>query len=114
MTSGSAANQDCLGTSYPVSQETVTATLYDQFGNVINAPGTITVVVNTTYVDCLNQTSTEPVNVTILSGNSSGFATFDSQRIVDCGGSCAAETKNYNCALSNSASLPWKSGTTQC
>jgi hypothetical protein len=115
VSNGSGANQDCLGTSYSVSTQTATATLYDQYGSVMNATSTITVTVNTTYSPCTGGGSTSAVNITITGGTSSGQSTWDSSRTVDCGGAgCLSETQYYDCALSNSASLPWKSGTTEC
>jgi len=107
-------DQSCLGTNYSTTVETATVTLYDQFGNVINAPTTITVTVNTTYNLCSGGSITAPINIVISEGTSSGSTSWDSTRTVDCNGECLSESRYYDCALSNTASLAWKSGTVSC
>lgn len=108
-------DQDCLGTPYPVMVQTATATVYDQYGNVINAGSNITVTLNTTYNPCYGGSSTVPVTITILSGTSGNSTSWDSSRTVDCGGSgCLSETQYYDCAFSNTAGFAWKSPTVTC
>jgi hypothetical protein len=105
----------CLGTDYPVTIQTATATLYDQYGNTMNAVGDIVVTLNTTYTPCFGSSYTVPVTVTILDGYSSNSTSWDASRTVDCGQSnCVLETQFYDCALSNTASLSFKEGTVTC
>jgi hypothetical protein len=109
------ADQDCLGTPYSVTVTSVTATLYDQYGSPMNAASTITVTVNSTYQPCSGGSSTTGHNITINAGSSSGSTNWDAIRTVDCGGfGCLLETDTYDCAASNTASLPWRSGTVSC
>ena len=106
---------DCLGTPYNRTITTVTATLYDQYGNPMNAPSTITVTVNATYNPCYGGSIPTTENITITAGSSSGSTNWDASRTVDCGGEgCLGESQTYDCAFSNTASLPWRSGTTSC
>jgi hypothetical protein len=106
---------DCLGTPYSRSITTVTATLYNQYGATMNAASTITVTINTTYDPCYGGSIPTTYNITISAGQSSGSVNWDSIRTVDCGQSnCIQETDTYNCAFSNTASLPWRSGTVSC
>jgi hypothetical protein len=108
-------DQDCLGTPYSVLVTTATATLYDQYGNPKNAASTITVTINTTYQPCYGGSSTSPINITINAGSSSGSTNWDASKTVDCGGAgCLGEYQTYDCAASNTASLPWRSGTVSC
>jgi hypothetical protein len=111
----SAAPQECLGTSYPVTLTTVTATLYNQNGSPMNAASTITVTVNSTYQPCSGGSFSSSHNITISAGTASGSVSWDSSKTVDCGGAgCLLETDIYDCAASNTASLPWRSGTISC
>jgi len=106
---------DCLGTPYPRLITTVTATLYDQYGSPMNAASTITVTVNTTYNPCYGGSIPTTYNITITAGQSSGSVNWDSSRTVDCGGAgCILETDTYDCAASNTASLPFRAGTITC
>jgi hypothetical protein len=111
----SGPDQDCLGTLYPVTRTTVTATLYNQYGATMNAASNITVVVNSTYDPCYGGSIPTTYNITINAGQSSGSVNWDSVRTVDCGQSnCIQETDTYNCAASNTASLPFRAGTVTC
>jgi hypothetical protein len=109
---------DCLGTPYPRSITTVTATVYDQYGNITNVVGSaITVTVNTTYNPCYGGSIPGTYNIIIPGGNTASGASvnWDSSRTVDCGGfGCLLETDTYDCAASNTASLPFRAGTITC
>jgi hypothetical protein len=106
---------DCLGTLYARSITTATATLYNQYGGTMNAASTITVTVNTTYNPCYGGSVPTTYNITINAGASSGSVNWDSSRTVDCGASnCVLETDTYDCAASNTASLPFRAGTVTC
>lgn len=111
----SSTPQDCLGTSYPVSLTTATAKVYDQYDNLINTPTAIDVVIRCNYAPCTGPPVTITRTITIPAGTNGASVNWDSSRTVDCGGfGCILETDAYSCALSNSASLAWKSGTTSC
>ena len=112
----SGPDQDCLGTPYPVTVTTVTATLYDQYGATMNVVGSpITVVVNATYNPCYGGSTPTTYNIVIPVGDDGASVNWDSSRTVDCGASnCILETTTYDCAFSNTASLPWRSGTISC
>lgn len=109
---------DCLGTPYPRSITTVTATVYDQYGNITNVVGSaITVTVNTIYNPCYGGSIPGTYNIVIPGGNTASGASvsWDSSRTVDCGGAgCLLETDTYDCAASNTASLPFRAGTITC
>ena len=109
---------DCLGTPYARSITTVTATVYDQYGNITNVVGSaITVTVNTTYNPCYGGSIPGTYNIVIPGGNiaSGASVNWDSSRTVDCGGAgCLLETDTYDCAASNTASLPFRAGTITC
>jgi hypothetical protein len=109
---------DCLGTPYPRSITTVTATLYDQYGSPTNVIGSaITITVNTTYNPCYGGSVPSTYNIVIPGGNTASGASvaWDSSRTVDCGGAgCLLETDTYDCAASNTASLPFRAGTITC
>lgn len=109
-------DQDCLGTPYSVTVTSVTATLYDQYGVAMAVVGSpLTVVVNSTYQPCSGGSSTTTHNIVIPVGNTSASTSWDASRTVDCGGfGCLLETDTYDCAFSNTASLPWRSGTVSC
>jgi hypothetical protein len=107
--------QDCLGTSYPVSVTTATVNIYDQYDQLINAATSINVVIRCNYAPCTGPAITITRTITVPAGASGTNTSWDSSRTVDCGGfGCILETDQYSCALSNSASLAWKSGTTSC
>jgi hypothetical protein len=112
----SGPDQDCLGTPYSVTVTTVTATLYDQYGATMNVVGSpITVVVNATYNPCYGGSTPTTYNIVIPVGDDGASVNWDSSRTVDCGASnCILETTTYDCAFSNTASLPWRSGTISC
>jgi hypothetical protein len=107
---------DCLGTPYNRTITTVTATLYNQYGGIMNVVGSaITVTVSATYNPCYGGSIPTTENITIGVGQSSGSTNWDASRTVDCGGEgCLGESQTYNCAASNTASLPWRSGTVSC
>jgi len=107
---------DCLGTPYPRSVTTAIATLYDQYGTAMDVVGSaITVTINTTYNPCYGGSVPSSYNIVIPVGSSGASVNWDSSRTVDCGASnCLLETETYDCAFSNTASLPWKSGTVSC
>lgn len=108
-------DQDCLGTPYPVSVTTATATVYDQYGAEINAASSITVTINTTYNPCYGGSSTSPLTIVIAGGTSGNSTSWDSSRTVDCGGfGCLLETQSYDCAFSNTAGLAWMAPTITC
>jgi hypothetical protein len=114
-TTAAGSDLDCLGTPYARSITTATATLYNQYGATMNAASNITVVVNTTYNPCYGGSIPTTYNITINAGQSSGSVNWDSIRTVDCGQSnCIQETDTYNCAASNTASLPFRAGTVTC
>ena len=105
----------CLGNDYPVIVQTATATVYDQYGNITNAVGNITVNLNTTYTPCFGPGYTQLIIITIVNGTSGASQSWDASRTVDCGQSnCVLETQFYDCALSNTAGLSWKSPTVSC
>ena len=106
---------DCLGTPYARYTTTATAYLYDQYNNLINAGSNISVTINTTLNPCYGGSVPTSYGITILAGTASGQVIWDSSRTVDCGeGNCLLETETYDCAASNTASLPWKAGTVSC
>ncbi len=114
-TTVASAPQDCLGTSYPVSLTTATAKVYDQYDQLINTPTSIDVVIRCNYAPCTGPTVVITRTITIPAGASGANTNWDSSRTVDCGGfGCILETDQYSCALSNSASLAWRAGTTSC
>jgi len=115
-TTAAGADQDCLGTPYPVTVTTVRATLYDQYGTVMNVVGSaITVTVNSTYDPCYGGSIPTTYNIIIGVGQYTATVNWDSIRTVDCGASnCIQETDTYNCAFSNTASLPFRAGTVTC
>lgn len=115
VTTEAGADYECLGNLYPTTLATATATLYDQYGNPTNAASNITVAINTDYNPCYNQPQTSTRNILIPAGSSSASITWTASATVDCGQSnCLIETETYNCAFSNTASLPWKSPTVSC
>lgn len=108
-------SQDCLGTFYPVDVTTVTATLYNQYGAIMNAVNTITVTVNASYNPCYGGSTPTIYTITINAGSSSGSVNWNSSATVDCGqNNCVLETITYDCAASNTASLPFRAGTITC
>lgn len=106
---------DCLGTPYTRYITTASATVYDQYNNVINAPSAISVNIRTTYNPCYGGSSTGGYTISIPSGSASAQVQWDSSRTVDCGGgNCLLETETYDCTIDNSLGLSWLAGTTVC
>lgn len=113
----SAPAQSCLGTDYPVTLTTVTATLLDQYNNGINntSGSPITIVVRSNYSPCYGGSAPTTRNIVIGTGQTGNSVNWDSSKTVDCGGSgCLLETDIYSCVQSNSASLPYLAGTIVC
>jgi hypothetical protein len=111
----SATPLNCLGTPYPRSITTATVTLYDQYDQFINTPTAINVVIRCNYTPCTGTPTTITRTITIAPPAFESSIIWTSSSTVDCGGfGCLLETDQYSCALSNSASLAWRAGTTSC
>lgn len=93
---------NCLGTDYPQTNRTTTATLLDSFGNPITNVGpTLRTLVRYDVQPCYGSSFVSEIYIDIPFGSSTGTYNYASYTIVDCGQSnCVAETAAIQCVAS--------------
>lgn len=114
------SQQQCSGTNPATSYNRVTyrtrATIKDQNGLNTTRPSSTNVIVRYTYNQCWG--GVDPVftqTITIPAGQATAYIDYTRYDVVDCGQSnCVPEDITYNCAVSNTASLPFCPTTTIC
>ena len=93
---------NCLGTDYPQTNRTTTATLLDSFGNpIVNIGPTLRTLVRYDVQPCYGSSFVSEVYIDIPFGASTGTYNYASYTIVDCGQSnCVPETASIQCVVS--------------
>ena len=93
---------NCLGTDYPQTNRTTTATLLDSFGNpIVNVGPTLRTLVRYDVQPCYGSSFVSEVYIDIPFGASTGTYNYASYTIVDCGQSnCVPETASIQCVVS--------------
>ena len=93
---------NCLGTDYPQTNRTTTATLLDSFGNpIVNIGPTLRTLVRYDVQPCYGSSFVSEVYIDIPFGASTGTYNYASYTIVDCGQSnCVPETAAIQCVVS--------------
>ena len=93
---------NCLGTDYPQTNRTTTATLLDSFGNpIVNVGPTLRTLVRYDVQPCFGSSFVSEVYIDIPFGASTGTYNYASYTIVDCGQSnCVPETAAIQCVVS--------------
>ena len=93
---------NCLGTDYPQTNRTTTATLLDSFGNpIVNVGPTLRTLVRYDVQPCYGSSFVSEVYIDIPFGASTGTYNYASYTIVDCGQSnCVPETAAIQCVVS--------------
>lgn len=114
------SQQECFGTNPATNYNRITnrisATIKDQNGINTTRTSATDVVVRFTYNQCWG--GVDPVytqTITIPAGQASAYIDYTKYDVVDCGqANCVPEDITYNCAVSNTASLPFCPATTTC
>lgn len=114
------SQHECFGTNPATNYNRITnrisATIKDQNGINTTRTSATDVVVRFTYNQCWG--GVDPVytqTITIPAGQASAYIDYTKYDVVDCGqANCVPEDINYNCAVSNTAGLPFCPATTTC